>query len=110
MKDILVVGGLILGGLLLSALAWPLLIIAGIGVGIAGLFGGSTAALVPAAFVAGALGVIGLVFRLAVGVFGVAFTVVLAVISALLPLLLLVLGGWWLMRGSRSGRRTVTTA
>lgn len=110
MKDILIVIGLIVGGLILSALAWPLLIVAGIGVGIAGLLGGNAAALVPAAFVAGALGVVGLLFRLVAAVAGVALSVVVGVVTALLPLLLIVLGGWWLLRGSRNGRRSAPAA
>lgn len=101
MKDMMIVIGLIIGGLVLSALAWPLLIVAGIGVGIAGLLGGSAAALVPAAFVAGALGVVGLLFRLVAAVAGVALSVTVGVVTAVLPLLLIVFGGWWLLRGSR---------
>lgn len=110
MKDVLIVVGLIVGGLILSALAWPLLIIAGIGVGIAGLLGGNAAALVPAAFVAGALGVVGLLFRLIAAVAGVALSVVVGVVTALLPLLLIVLGGWWLLRGGRNNRRNASVA
>ncbi len=110
MKDVAIVIGLILGGLVLSALAWPLLILAGIGVGIAGLFGGNAAAVVPAAFVAGALGVVGLLFRLFAAIAGVALSVVVGVVSALLPLLLILFGGWWLLRGQRGRRRDASVA
>jgi len=105
MKDLMTVIALIVGGLILSALAWPLLIIAGIGVGIAGLLGGGAAALVPAAFVAGALGVVGLLFRLVAAIAGVALTVTVGVVSALLPLLLIVFAGWWLLRCRQPRRR-----
>jgi hypothetical protein len=96
---------LVIAGIILSALAWPLLIVAGIGVGIAALSRGAVAAIVPAAFVAGALGVIGLVFRLLLAVAGVTLAVVFGILSACLPLLLIALGAWWLLRGSRDRRR-----
>lgn len=105
MRDVAIVIGLILGGIVLSALAWPLLVLAGIGVGVAGLFGGRTAGLVPAAFVAGALGVVGLLFRVVGAVAGAVLSVVVGIVSSLLPLLLILFGGWWLLRGSRRGRR-----
>lgn len=126
MKTVLIVLGVLAALVVLPAIALPLLVLAGIGVGVAALFGGAAAFALPAIIAVALLGLAGLLLRLLLVVFGLALGLAGAVLGAILgaagavlgavvavvvlplallpllaPVVLIGLLVWWAVRASR---------
>jgi len=76
MKAVLIALGAVTALVLLSFLALPLLVLAGVGIGVAALVGSAAVVAVPVAIVAAVLGIVGLVLRLVFGLIGLVFSAI----------------------------------